>query len=141
MADILLKKDWIEPQGENGEGPRLLGATCTKCGYCCFPPKPVCTKCLCEDCMEKTELSRHAVLETFAVMQVGPPDIPLPYIVGYVRTKEGALIFTMITGCEIKEDALHLGQDMELVLETIKQDDQGNNLIGWKFKPAAGEVK
>ncbi len=68
-------------------------------------------------------------------MQVGLPDFPAPYIIGYVMMKEGAKIFTLITGCEPRDDALKLGEEMELVIEKIKEDKQGNSLIGWKFKP------
>ncbi len=68
-------------------------------------------------------------------MQVGPPDLPPPYVIGYVRTKEGTVIFTPITGCEPKDDALKIGEEMELVIEKIKEDGQGNNLIGWEYKP------
>ncbi len=90
--------------------------------------------------MEEIRLSRYATLETFAVMQVGPPDFPPPYIMGYVRTKEGTLIFTLITGCEARDDALELGEKMELIIEKIREDGQGNNLIGWKFKPTRRKV-
>ena len=85
--------------------------------------------------MEKVKLGPYASLETYAVMQVGPPAFPPPYIIGYVRTKEGARIFTLITGCEARDDALEIGEEMELVIETIRKDEQGNNLVGWKFKP------
>jgi len=89
--------------------------------------------------MEEIKLSPYATLENFALMQVGPPDFPAPYIMGYVRTKEGALVFTLITGCETRDDALELGEEMELTIEKIREDDQGNNLIGWKFRPTRGK--
>jgi uncharacterized OB-fold protein len=88
--------------------------------------------------MGNIELGPKATLESFAVMQVGIPDIPAPYIMAYVRITEGPLIFTLITGCEAKDDALLIGQEMELVIEKIKQDENGNNLLGWKFRPVKG---
>ena len=54
--------------------------------------------------------------------------------------KEGASVFTLITGCEVRDDALDLGEDMELTLEKVGTDSRGNNLIGWKFKPVKGKV-
>jgi len=30
------------------------------------------------------------------------------------------------------------GEEMELVVDTIKEDDKGNELIGWKFRPCEG---
>lgn len=136
--DILLKENWIKLPQKNGDPPHLLGGRCQVCGFCCFPYRFACSKCRRDDSMQEVALGPRARLETFALMQVGPPDIPTPYIMAYVRTKEGALIFTLVTGCEVREDAVHLGQEMELVLEKIKEDENGNNLIGWKFRPVAG---
>ena len=90
--------------------------------------------------MEEIKLGPYGTLETFAVMQVGPPDFPPPYTMGYVKTKEGALVFTLITGCEAQDDALELGEEMELTIEKVRTDRLGNNLIGWKFKPIKGKV-
>jgi uncharacterized OB-fold protein len=56
-------------------------------------------------------------------------------MVGYVRMKEGPVVFAQITGCEIKDDALELGTEMELIIEKIREDSQGNNVLAWKFKP------
>ena len=90
--------------------------------------------------MEEVKLGPYATLETFAVMRVGPPDFPPPYIMGYATMKEGAKVFALITGCEAKDDALELGEQMELVTEKVGEDGQGNNLIGWKFRPVRGRV-
>jgi uncharacterized OB-fold protein len=86
--------------------------------------------------MENIPLGSHGRLETFAVMQVGPPGFKVPYVIGYVKTREGALVFAPITGCEAKDEALKVGEEMELVIEKVKEDGKGNHLIGWKYKPA-----
>jgi uncharacterized OB-fold protein len=85
--------------------------------------------------MVEIKLGPYGILVSFAVMQVGPPDFPPPYIIGYVKLEEGPVIFTPITGCEARDDALDIGQKMEIVIEKIKEDGKGNNVIGWKFKP------
>ena len=138
MADLWIREDWIKPPEREGQPPLLVGGRCNQCGRSFFPYRPACSACRCDGCTERVDLGPRAELETFAIMRVGPPDIPTPYAMGYVRTREGALIFTQITGCELEEEALELGQEMELVLEKIKEDEQGNNLLGWKFRPAAG---
>ena len=89
-----------------------------------------------EATMENIQLGSGGELETFAVMQVGPPGFKVPYVIGYVKTPEGALVFAPITGCQPKDDALKVGEQMELVIEKVKEDGKGNNLIGWKYKPA-----
>jgi uncharacterized OB-fold protein len=133
--DIPLKPGLFHVPESSSEKPYLIGSKCSVCGYVCFPKKEVCVKCLRDDTMEETKLGPYGNLETFCIMQVGPPDFPPPYAIGYVKTKEGAKVFTQITGCEPKDDALEMGDEMEMVIEKLKKDNKGNNLIGWKFKP------
>ena len=125
---------FYKPQSDKAP-PFLLGSRCRVCGYACFPKKEVCVPCRKDGVMEEIKLGSYGNLETFAVMQVGPPDFHPPYVIGYVRTKEGVLVFSPITGCEARDDALQIGEEMELVIETVKEDKAGNKIIGWKYRP------
>lgn len=135
MTDLPLKDGLFHLPESAGEKPCLIGSKCSVCGYASFPRKKVCIRCRRDDTMEEIRLGPYGTLETYAVMRVGPPDFPPPYMVGYVRLKEGPLVFTQITGCEIEDDALEIGTEMELVIAKIRKDPEGNNLIGWKFRP------
>lgn len=45
----------------------------------------------------------------------------------------------MITGmisADADLDELEIGMDMELILEPLHIDEEGDEVIGWKFKPA-----
>ena len=55
---------------------------------------------------------------------------------GLVRVDEGPSIFTPIPGCNPADDALPVGQEMLVVLDKLKTDQDGVDVIGWKFKPA-----
>ncbi len=85
--------------------------------------------------MTETRLGPRGTLETFAVMQTGTLDFPPPYIIGYVRTDQGAVVYTLITGCPPTDEALEIGQEMELVIEKMKTSREGHDLLGWKFRP------
>ena len=135
MTDLPLKKGLFHMAESSADRSYLIGSKCNVCDYTSFPRKTVCVKCRRDDTMETLKLGAYGTLENFAVMRVGPPDFPPPYTVGYVRMKEGPIIFTQITGCGTADDALEIGAEMELVIETIKKDPQGNNLVGWKFRP------
>ena len=135
MVDIHLKEGIFHVPESTDDKPYLIGSRCAVCNYTCFPKSQVCVKCRRDDTMEEIELGPYGTLETFAVMQIGLPDFPAPYVIGYVRTQEGALIFTPVTGCEARDDALTLGEEMELVIERIRYDEQRNKVLGWKFKP------
>jgi uncharacterized OB-fold protein len=133
--DLLIKENLFHVPESVDEKPYLIGCKCRRCGYTCFPTKQVCVKCLKDDCMEKAKFGPNAVLESFAVINVAPPGFTAPYIQGYVKLQDGPKVFSLISGCEPKDDAIELGQRMELVIEKIREDENGNNLIGWKFKP------
>lgn len=135
MTDLPIKEGLFHIPESHNEKPYLLGSKCRVCGYICFPRKEVCLNCRRDGIMEETKLGTYGTLETFAVMQVGPPQFTPPYVIGYVRAQEGALVFTLITGCEAKDGVLEIGEEMELVIEKIKEDEKGNKLLGWKYKP------
>ena len=94
MAELLIKEGLFHSPETPGEKPYLLGSRCRSCGYTCFPEKKICIKCLRDDTMEGIKLGQHATLETYAVMRVGTPDFPPPYIIGYIRTKEMYVLLT-----------------------------------------------
>ena len=135
MSDLPIKEGLFHIPATSDDKPYLIGSKCKMCGYAAFPKKVVCVRCLRDDTMDDVRLGPYGTLETYAVMRVGPPDFPPPYMVGYVRVKEGPLIFSQITGCDVEDDALELGQEMELVIDKIKKDSKGNNVVGWKFRP------
>ncbi|MBI5967273.1 MAG: OB-fold domain-containing protein [Deltaproteobacteria bacterium] len=118
-----------------GDQPYLIGSKCSHCGYVAFPKSWVCPSCMKDHTMEEISLSRRGKLDTFAVLRQAPSGFTAPYIIGYVILPEGTRIFTIITGTEIRDDALKRGQEVELVIDKLREDAQGNEIIGWKFKP------
>ena len=136
MSDIPIIPDSLHVPKSKDDDFYLLGAGCSICGYVCFPPKLVCVKCLRDDSMKRIKLSPFGILETFAVMQIAPPGFTAPYIIGYVKLDNGPLVFTLITQCEARNGALEIGEKMELVIEKIGDDKNGNDIVGWKFRPA-----
>ena len=85
--------------------------------------------------MHEIRLSPRGKLDTFTIAMQGPPGFATPYIQAFVTLTEGVRVFSMIEGCQSEQDALHLGQEVELVIGKIKEDEHGNDIIGWKFKP------
>lgn len=85
--------------------------------------------------MTELPLSTKGLVNTFTISRVAPMGFKAPYIQAYVDLPEGPRIFSLITGCEPSEEAIQIGSEVELVLETICQDEDGNHLIGYKFRP------
>ena len=140
MADIPIKEGLFHIPDGPEDKPYFIGSRCRVCGYTGFPKKVVCVSCRRDDTMEEMKLGPYANLETYTMMMVGPPDFPPPYMIGYVKMKEGPVIFTLLTDCDVENDAPEIGEEMELVIEKVKEDEKGNNLIGWKFRPARRKV-
>ncbi|MFC1917141.1 Zn-ribbon domain-containing OB-fold protein [Chloroflexota bacterium] len=124
------------PRTEN-DHPYLIGSKCHSCGYISFPRIDVCANCMQENTMTEIPLSRRGKIETFAIVQRAPSGFEAPYIMAYVNLPEGVRIFSLISGCEPKDDSLKIGQEVELTIDRIREDENGNEIIGWKFQPVA----
>jgi uncharacterized OB-fold protein len=89
--------------------------------------------------MEETKLNSRGKIDTFSVLHVSAPDFEAPYILAYVILPEGVRLLSLITGCEPSEDSLEIGSEVELVIEKIREDEQGNEVRGYKFQPVLGK--
>ena len=118
----------------------LIGSRCRDCGAVAFPKRVVCHQYLSENVEEKP-LSKRGKLASFTVAWAAPEGIQPPIILGYVDLPEGVRIFSMLTGCPPERDALQPGQEMELTFEEVKKDEDGNQLIAFKFKPVTEGAK
>lgn len=121
--------------------PYLIGSRCRFCSYVAFPKKVVCPACVTKGSMEEIELSSKGRIDTFSVLHVGAPGFSVPYIVAYVVLPEGPRVFSMINGCEPSEKSLEVGTDVELIIGKIHDDEQGNEIIGYKFRPIRGNPR
>ena len=117
------------------ERSHLIGSKCTACGRTFFPRQFVCRVCMEKDTMEETALSTRGRIDTFSVVHVAPLGFKAPYIQAFVDLPEGPRVFSVITGCDPSEDALETGTEVELVIDKITEDERGNDLIGYRFRP------
>lgn len=117
--------------------PRLIATKCRKCGEVFFPKRMVCLNCSAMD-MEELLLSTRGKIFTFTIVRQAPPDsiAKAPYGLGSIQMPEGVHVRTVLADCDL--DKLEVGMDVELVLEKIKEDEQGNSVMAYKFKPCLG---
>ncbi|MDP7239891.1 MAG: Zn-ribbon domain-containing OB-fold protein [Dehalococcoidia bacterium] len=115
--------------------PHLVGSRCRACGYTAFPKRAICPSCLGRDTMEETALSRRGLIETFTVSHVAPPGFKAPYLQAYIRLPEGPRIFSVL---DAQEGEVDMGSEVELIIDKLAEDEQGNDLIGYKFRPVPG---
>jgi hypothetical protein len=125
-----------------GDKPHLIGTQCKSCGTYYFPKQT--HFCRNPDCdsteFEEVPLSRKGKIWSYTDSQYKPPapyvaaDPYVPYTIAAVELEKEQMIVLgqAIEGTVV--DDLTVGQEVELVLETLYEDDEANKLI-WKWKP------
>ena len=121
------------------QGPRLLGSKCATCRTPYFPKASVCHN---PDCsasrIEDAAFGPRGTLWSFAVQYYAPPapvkyDDPfVPYAMGVVDLPEGLRVLGRISIDDLKK--VKIGMDVELILERLCGDQDGNEVISWKVR-------
>ena len=123
--------------------PHLLGTRCTTCGTVFFPPAAGwCRNPVCDGReLESTALSRHGTVWSYtdARYQPPPPYVPQtdpyePFAIAAVELADEQLVVLGQVASGYGVDDLEVGAPVELVLETLDQDDERELLI-WRWKP------
>lgn len=116
---------------------KLVGSKCKNCGEVMLGQVENCANCTCED-IELIPLSRRGKLWTYTVIRHRPPgeyrgpDQPfVPFAEGLVELPEGIRVVSVLDG---DIDNWKIGMDLELVVYKLYQDEQGNDVIAFKFK-------
>lgn len=128
----------------DNDKPHLIGTRCTECGTYYFPKQT--HFCKNPDCQstdfEEVQLSRTGKVWSYTDAQYKPPEpfvAPEPYVpytIAAVQLEKEQMIVLGQAVEGITVDDLTVGQDMELVLETLHEDEQEAKLI-WKWQPVA----
>ena len=119
----------VRPDGTGN----LLGSRCRSCGAHFFPIREACAGCLSQD-LETVKFSTEGVLYTHTIVRQSTPQFETPYALGYVDFPEGVRIMGQLSSIEF--DNIEVGMPMELSLEPFGTDDEGNELTGYRFRPA-----
>lgn len=130
---ILIEEGLFVIPPSPSEKPYLIGSKCRSCGEVIFPPRRSCRRCSSRD-LEEIALSRRAKLYSFTTIMVKLPGAKLepPYFVGLVELPEGERIRTLLTDSD--PASLRIGDEMEVVIDVVYEDESGREVLGWKFK-------
>jgi len=117
--------------------PHLIGTRCSACGAAFFPPRHVCPNCLTDESMERWRFGNIGRLYAHTVIHIASPEFNPPYPFGYlVLEPENVRIPAMITGVEDRFP-LRTGMKMEMVLDKLRDDGAGGEVVTYKFRPLA----
>lgn len=124
------------------DNPALLASRCKQCGIATFPAAESCMACSGQD-VSIEELPKKGTLWTWTVQQFMPkspyhsnetPETFRPYGVGYVELPGGVRVEARLT--ENDPQKLHIGMEMELLFDTYRVEENGDEVISFFFKPA-----
>lgn len=124
------------------DNPALLASRCKQCGIATFPVAESCTACCGQD-VSVEELPRRGTLWTWTVQRFMPkepynsgetPETFRPYGVGYVELPGGVRVEGRLT--ESDPEKLTIGMAMELLVDTFRIEDNGDEVVSFFFRPA-----
>lgn len=125
---------------ETPEGARLLGSRCASCGMPYFPRTSFCHNPDCVDRkVEDALFGPRGTLWSCAIQNYPPPPPTLydepyaPYALGIVDFPEGLRVLGRIQTDD--PASLRLGSEVELIVDRIHGDADGNEIVSWKFRP------
>jgi uncharacterized OB-fold protein len=137
LTRVPIEPGYFTIPDDPAEAPRLLGSRCPECGEHFFPRRVVCAQCLHEGC-DDVELGPFGTLWTWTYVHVPlfakKDAVVSAYGVGQVDLPEGPRIQAILVG---ERDDFSIGMALELDLETLGDDDQGNEIVIFRFKPRA----
>jgi uncharacterized OB-fold protein len=140
LPRVAIEDGYFTIPDDPAEPPRLLGSRCDSCGEHFFPRRTVCARCLHEGCAD-VMLGPRGRLYTWTYVHV-----PLfakrdgsvgAYGVGQVDLPEGPRIQSILVG---GPDDFRIGMELELDLETLGPDTDGNDVVIFRFRPAGSKV-
>ena len=124
---------------ESDEEAYLLGSKCGGCGETYLGKRAICAKCFSADRIEEVRLSRTGELFTYTVVYQTAPGVKVTYTAVVVKLPEGPVVRATLTGSEPDPNTLKVGMPVEMVTEVVKEDENGNRIVAYKFKLSASE--
>ena len=83
----------------------------------------------------KARLGNKGTLYSYTVIHVASKEFNPPYAFGFVILEpEKIRIPAMLTGFDLSKE-LKSGTPMEMVIEKLRDDEFGNVLVTYKFRP------
>ncbi len=117
------------------ESPSLLGTRCRSCGEVFFPRRKVCANCLSQDAVDAL-LGPRGTLYTYTYVHLpmfGTSRTDSQgYGVGQVDLPEGPRVQAVLSG---GPEDFHIGMDLELELETLRENRKGQDVVIFRFRP------
>lgn len=116
-----------------GEKPAVIANRCPRCGEHFFPKRAICLACG-QIGMEEAYLTGPGKIWTFTIARQTPPGslIEAPYVIVQVKLPEKVIVGSILSDCDV--ESVRVDLPVELVLEKVKRDEEGNDVVALKFR-------
>jgi uncharacterized protein len=130
---------WFSSEGE----PTLIGSRCGSCGTYAFPREVLfCRNPECDGTdFEDVPLSRRGRIWSYTNACYQPPapyvasEPFIPFCIAAVELPKEQMVVMGQVVSEVSIEDLSIGQEVELVVDLLYEDDDNQYLV-WKWKPA-----
>ena len=119
----------------------LMGSKCQECGEVFLGKVAACQQCQSTK-VASIKLSKKGTLYSYTIARSRPPgdykgpDDPFePFPVGLVELPDGVRVMSVLD-CDIEK--VQIGMELELSIQVLYVDEEGRNVLTYKFKPAEG---
>jgi uncharacterized OB-fold protein len=121
--------------------PHLVGSKCGSCGAIFLDLKRMaCSKCGTAGNFQQVPLSDKGKVWVFSVIHQSFPGIKTPYITAIVDLPEGISVKSNLIDVDPedlqKNPQKAFGMPVELVVNPVAKDRQGNDVMAFQFRPS-----
>ena len=119
------------------EEVRLKGIRCRACGALALGERKHCINCTSSD-VEEHVFSEYGKVYTYTIVRHAPPppypqETFKPFPAAWVELEDGLYVLSELTDCGL--DEVEIGMPVELAVGKGWEDDNGNDVIMYKFRP------
>lgn len=126
----------------DADQPRLIGTCCKSCGTYYFPKQSnYCKNPSCDSTeFDEVELSNRGKIWSYTNSCYKPPEPFMatdpfePYTLAAVQLEKEQMMVMGQVADGFTVDDLKVGDEMELILDTLHEDEEDTKII-WKWKP------
>ncbi len=126
---------FIQP-ADPQDSPKLILSRCRECGGRFYPKEEMCPACIKEGTLETIAVEGKGKLVAFTKVRRSPPGFDSPYAIASVKLDDGPVLIAQLQDWQDIE--LKIDMPVRFLIGKIKEDRNGNVIIGPKFKPLRG---
>jgi uncharacterized protein len=121
--------------------PHLVGSKCPNCGAIFLDVKrTACSKCGAAGNLQQIQLSDKGKVWVFSVIHQSFPGVKTPYVTAVVDLPEGVSVKSNLVDVDPedleKNPQKAFGMPVELVVNQVATDRQGNPVMAFQFRPS-----